>query len=177
MSLVGMADNKVVVEQRKSKQVALDAKLHRPDDQPQGVPANVINQLTVFIPTEIITLWVALIALLNYPKAPLHQSLCQADFSGWWVATAIFAALASLITLGLTYRKFKDAGHGFKWPLFEMVAAPTAFMAWAVALPKSPLASACWYKIDVGAFIVLATTVAITTAGYIFGKTARYEKA
>ena len=173
MSVVGMVDNKVALEKRKAR--------GKPDEPPvevKGVPANVVNQLVAFIPTEIITLWVALIAVLNDPKAPTGKKLCHADWSTHWYCAIGFAVLASLLVLGLAYRKFKDTeGIDFKWPVFQMLAAPIAFMAWAISLPEGPLRSACWYSEEAGAFIVTVATVAITTVGYIAGETKRFEKA
>jgi hypothetical protein len=176
MSIVGMVDNKVALEKRKAQ----------PDQDPEsppqgaipGVQANVLNQLVAYIPTEIITLWVALIAILNDPSTDLGQDICHADWSTHWILAAVFAGLAAALTLGLAYRKFKDTdGVSFKWPVFQMVAAPLAFLAWAVALPEGPLRSACWYTEEAGAFIVTVATVALTTIGYILGENKRFEKA
>jgi hypothetical protein len=168
MSIVEMVDNKVALEKRKTA---------NGDPAPGGVETNVINQIVAFIPTEIITLWVALIALLSDPKAPAKKAACHADWGTHWILAAVFAVMAMGLTLGLAYRKFKDTnGIDFKWPLFGMLAAPAAFLAWAISLPEGPLRSACWYSDEAGAFVVLATTIAITTLGYIFGQTARFER-
>ena len=165
-----MVDNKVALEKRKGQAAP-------PPDKPVGVPTNIVNQLVAFIPTEVITLWVALLAVLNDPKAPKGKKICQADWSTHWVLAVVFALCAVLLTLGLAYRKFKDTpGVTFKWPVFQMAAAPAAFLAWAVSLPESPLESACWYTQAAGAFIVTSATVLITTIGYILGETQRFEK-
>ena len=171
-----MADNKVVAQQRKERGVARDGDAERGADVPKGVSANVLNQLMVFIPTEVITIWVAFIAIYNYPKAPAGKKLHEADFSDLWMLTVGFAALAAILTLGLTWRKAKDTNVKFALPIFEMLAAAVAFTAWAIALPKTPLASASWYDQDAGAFILLVATIAITTVGYILGKTVKFEK-
>ncbi len=79
--------------------------------------------------------------------------------------------LAVLLTLGFAYRKFVDTpGVEFKLPLFGMLAAPVAFLAWAIALPEGPLRSACWYSEEAGAFIVTIATVGIASLAYIFGQ-------
>jgi hypothetical protein len=168
VSIVEMVDNKVALEKRRNAD----------DTTPGGgVETNVINQIVAFIPTEIITLWVALIALLSDPKPPSGKASCQADWSTHWLLAGTFAVLAMLLTLGLSYRKFKDTdGIDFKWPLFGLLATPAAFLAWAVSLPEGPLRSACWYTNEAGAFVVLAATIGITTLGYIFGQTARFER-
>src|SRR4051812_17448091 len=136
MSIVGMVDNKVALEKAKTT----------PPATAVGVPTNIVNQLVAFIPTEIITLWVALLAVLVDPKPPKGKKICQADWGPHWILAAVFAGLAVLLTLGLAYRKFKDTpGIDFKLPVFQLVAAPVAFLAWAVSLPETPLNSACWY--------------------------------
>ena len=120
----------------------------------------------------------ALIAVLNDPKPAAGERLCQADWGTHWKLAIGGAVLAMLLTLGFAYRKFADTpGVGFKLPLFGTLAAPVAFIAWAVALPEGPLRrSACWYSEDAGAFIVTIATVGIATLAYIFGQGDRFKK-
>ncbi len=169
MSIVAMADNKVLRDQKSDARADKAA--------PKGVPANIVNQLVLFIPTEIITLWVAFLSVIDPPKIAAGKKLCSGSYADYWIAFGIFALGAVVLTVGLTYRKAKDAGRPFKVPIFETLAALAAFAAWAVALPETPLASVCGYDESTGAFIVLVATILITTAGYVFGKTARFEKA
>jgi hypothetical protein len=171
MSIVSMVDNKVLQEKRKVEGDAADP------GTPVGVPANLVNQLVAWIPTEIITLWVALIAVLNDPKPPAGKSICQANWSTHWILAIAAAALAALLTVGFAYRKFKETpGVSFKLPLFAAIAAPAAFVAWAIALPEGPLRSACWYSEEAGAFIVTFATVGIASLAYILGQGQRYQK-
>jgi hypothetical protein len=192
MSIVSMVDNKVVQEKRKADAAAAAAAAAAapaggapaapapaaPDPgTPVGVPSNVVNQLVAYIPTEVITVWVALIAVLNDPKPPANKPLCQANWGTQWKLAAAAAALAVLLTVGFAYRKFADTpGVSFKLPLFAMLAAPVAFLAWAIALPAGPLRSACWYTDQAGAFIVTITTVGIASVAYIFGQGDRFQK-
>jgi hypothetical protein len=177
-----MVDNKVVQEKRKAEAAAAataspSATAPDPGTPPVGVPSNVVNQLVAYIPTEIITVWVALIAVLNDPKPPVGKTICHADWSTQWKLAIASAVLASLLAIGFAYRKFKDTpGVTFKFPLFAAAAAPAAFLAWAVALPEGPLRSACWYSDQAGAFIVTITTVAIASLAYIFGQGDRFQK-
>jgi hypothetical protein len=183
MSIVSMVDNKVVQEKRKveaeeaAAAPAAGAAAAPDPGTPAGVPSNVVNQLVAYIPTEIITVWVALIAVLNDPKPLKGQSICHADWSTHWKLAIAAAVLAILLTLGFAYRKFSDtAGVTFKVPVFGMLAAPIAFLAWAVALPEGPLRSACWYSEQAGAFIVTIATVGIASVAYIFGQGERFTK-
>jgi hypothetical protein len=171
MSIVSMVDNKVIQEKRKGGEPAPDP------GTPVGVPSNVVNQLVAYIPTEIITVWVALIAVLNDPKAPEGKTICHAEWSTHWLLAGAAGVLASLLTFGFAYRKFADTPNvTFKVPVFGMLAAPLAFLAWAVALPEGPLRSACWYNEEAGAFIVTIATVGIASLAYIFGQGERFKK-
>jgi hypothetical protein len=69
--------------------------------------------------------------------------------------------------------KVRKTKEPFRWPIWELVVSPIAFVAWAVALPDTPLQAICGYKTEIGAFIVLATTVAIALAADAFGKQPR----
>ena len=46
-------------------------------------------------------------------------------------------------------------------PVFEMAVSSVAFVAWATALTDTPLRDLSWYKVEIGGFIVLATTALI----------------
>ena len=178
MSIVGMVDNRVALEKRKTAVAAAapEDRAAAAEPHPQGVPSNVVNQLVAYIPVEIITVWVALIAVLNNPKPPPGGKVSDADWSTHWIAAIICAVIASLLAYGLAYRKTKDTpGVEFKPPWFQMIAAPVAFMAWVISLPESPLQSASWYTVSAGAFIVTVSTVAITTMAYILGQAGRFS--
>jgi hypothetical protein len=55
-----------------------------------------------------------------------------------------------------------------------MVTAPLAFVAWGLALPDTPLSNFSGYRVEIGAFIVLATTVTIAVVAWIFGQAPDY---
>src|SRR4051794_12174376 len=103
---------------------------------PTGVPSGIVDQLVAWVPTEILTVWVALLAVLNDPKAPRGKPICQADWHVHWELAIGASVLAIAVALGFAHRKFKDTpGATFKMPWFAMFAAPAAFLAWAIALP------------------------------------------
>jgi hypothetical protein len=135
-----------------------------------------INQLTRFIPTETIVLYVAYLAALGALIVPPGQDSCQASFTGRWTGVIAFAAASALLALGLTYGKGLRAGQPFKWPIFEMIVAPIAFCAWAFSLPDTPFMDICSYSTAWGAFIVLATTVSIAVVAWVLNKAPDYEK-
>ena len=51
-----------------------------------------------------------------------------------------------------------------------MSVSAVAFTAWAIALPDTPLNDLCGYKVEVGAFIVLATTAIIGLVADALGR-------
>jgi hypothetical protein len=139
--------------------------------QPTGVPATVVGQLVRWIPTETITLYVAYLALLTPITAEAGRRICDTgDFTGRWVGLVVFEVVTVLFVLLIYVAKLRGTKQPFRWPLWEMAAAAVAFAAWALALPDTPLQSICSYKVEIGGFLVLATTIAITVVADALGR-------
>lgn len=111
---------------------------------PPPPPANGANTalqtLTTYIPTEILTLYVAAIAALATLPADKdgHQDGRWAPFYAFLVATPLLVWIAFAT-------KLKSAGKPIPlsprlWPVWEMCAATAAFVAWVFALPNTPFA-------------------------------------
>jgi hypothetical protein len=143
-----------------------------------SVPSGPLSQLVTYIPTETITLYVALQAALGDVAAPEGGSVADADFSAHWVWTWIMVGVTLLLALGLSYRAQKDAEtERFKVPVFETLAAGAAFLVWAFALPSTPLRDIEGFDYSAwNAFIILAGTVTISTVAYVLGKTVDWTK-
>lgn len=88
----------------------------------------------------------------------------------------IFATVTAVLVFLLSWGKAKRSKKNFKVPCFEMVAASLAFVAWASALPETPLQDVSGYKVAVGGFILTATTVAISVVAWALSKSPDYEK-
>jgi hypothetical protein len=180
MSISAMINNRVAAQLSQTPPPAALAPRGEPvggaPPAPVGVKSTVVDQLTNYIPTETITLYVAYIAALGTLTAPAGKVLSDASFTSRWVGVGVFALVSALLALGLQYGTSRRNGIPFKWPLFEMISAPVAFIAWALALPDTPLSSFQGYHVEIGAFIVLATTVAVASVAWVFGKTVNYEK-
>lgn len=93
------------------------------------------NVLFGYIPTEVLTLYVAVIAA--FPKASdanrlmlFYIFLAGTPIAFWLVYAAKLKSAKKQLPLPLS-----------SWPVWEMFAATVAFAAWAFALPDSPLAS------------------------------------
>jgi hypothetical protein len=148
MSLVSMVDTKLANQQ------AQDQTKPSPD-QPIGVSTNIANQITRWIPTETITVYVALLALVA-PQAQHSSSLTSR-----WILFWLMIAANPIVVILLLMAK-KQPGDKFPFPWFEMVVASIAFAAWALALPDTPLNSISGYGIQWNAAILTVTTAAIT---------------
>lgn len=182
MSISAMSDAKLVRESPTlrtasplEKVIGIGPLVERPPpvprDQPQpvGVDPTVVQQLVRWIPTEIIALYVAWIALLNPVTAPAGKTVCTVgDFGGRWASVVAFAVATPIIVVAIHLTKVRATKQPFRWPLFEIGAAGVAFLAWAFALPDTPLEDFCGYKVEVGAFLVLGTSIAI---GLVAGAT------
>ncbi len=148
MSIASMVDTKLTLQQ------AQDPHKDSPK-QPVGVPTSIANQISRWIPTETITVYVALLALIA-PLGPHSPS-----FTSRWVLFGLMTAANPVVVVLLAMAK-KESGDRFKLPVFEMIIASIAFAAWAFALPDTPLSSISGYGITWNAAILTVTTTAIT---------------
>jgi hypothetical protein len=115
--------------------VAKAATTNPPGDQ---TTATTLQAITLYIPTEVITLYVALVAALG-PIATKNPD----GMGGRWVAFGVFilfTPIAQWMTFAAKLRgDDKPLPKSVKsWPKWEMIASTLAFLAWAVALPNSP---------------------------------------
>jgi hypothetical protein len=142
---------------------------------PVGVSTGIVNQLTRWIPSETILLYVALLAALGTLKPVTGKEVYQLNYASRWISLWVFLLVTVLLVLGLSYGKAKRTGKTFKWPIFELLVAPLAFMGWAVALPDTPLLDFKGYSTAIGGFSLLAVTVGTAVLAYIFNKSPDYE--
>jgi hypothetical protein len=144
-----------------------------------SVGASALSQLIKYVPTETITLYLAVEAALGPITAPKGKPVYDADFRARWIWLAILAAATGLLAIGLIYRSQKqlDPNGSFKWPIIEPVASVAAFMVWALSLPTTPLLNLHGYNADVwGPIVLLAGTTVIATVAYVLGQTITWQK-
>ena len=130
----------------------------------EGSPNNsvetALNVLFGYIPTEVITLYVAVVSAIQKGTKPT---------TGEWNSFVIFL-IATPIIVWLVYgAKLRSANKPLSlsygaWPVWEMFAATVAFVAWGFALPRSPFATFDWYSAALSGVVVL---VASTVLGLI----------
>ena len=174
MSITAMCDAKLMNEQpaqreanKLEKAIGLKTLVERPQStrsttpQPSKVPPTVLGQLVRWIPTESLTLYVAFLGVLDPVRAPAGGRVADGDFTGRWVTLGLFLILTVAIVLLVHVAKVRRTMEPFRWPVFEMSVSSAAFAAWAVALTDTPLRDFSGYKVEIGSFIVLATTALI----------------
>ena len=129
----------------------------------QAQSANAINTamnlLFGYIPTEVITLYVAILAAMQPPAGQVNP----AQAAVFW----IFLGGTPVVVWLVYAAKLKAANKPLPlspgaWPVWEMFAGTVAYFAWAIALPTNPfqIANAGWYSSSVaGIFELVASTV------------------
>jgi hypothetical protein len=119
-----------------------------------------LNALVGYIPTEVITLYVAALSA----QTALHSTFQVID-----AATILwfFVALTPLLLLLIYLSKVAATGDALpgpgKWPWWKMCAASIAFFVWALAVPGNPyLKDAAAAVAGLGAMLV-STLLSIMT--------------
>jgi hypothetical protein len=139
---------------------------------PSAAPVDTtMNVITNYIPAEILTCYVAVLAALQSSPAPtpgVRTSEAQ------WIAFGIFQAATPVVFWLVYAAKVKGAGKNLPlsfalWPVWEMVASALAFFAWAFGLPNSPFSSLHWYSSAIAAIVVLLASTLLALLAPIFG--------
>lgn len=113
-----------------------------------------LNVLFGYIPTEVITLYVAVLAAVQQTT-----QVSSAD----WTTFCIFAAVTPVVVWLVYGAKLLHAKKPLPFsfgslPVWEMFAATCAFAAWAFALPHSPFTSFSWYSSGLSGVAVLVVS-------------------
>lgn len=126
-----------------------------------------LNVVFGYIPTEVITLYVAVVSAIKSGEKPT---------TGEWNAFIIFLIMTPIIVWLVYGAKLKSADKSLPlsyaaWPVWEMSAATIAFIAWAFALPRSPF-SLCeaWYSPALSGVAVLVASTFLGLAAPFFQK-------
>lgn len=134
-----------------------------PKPEAESVGSTALKAIATYIPTEVITLYVAALAAV---RAGGSNTGSAAASRGELATFYAFIAMTPIVVWLVYAGKVKTAGKAVpwspvKWPAWEMVAAPLSFAAWAWALPDSPFTRFGWYTEALGTFIVLVTSTAL----------------
>lgn len=119
-----------------------------------------LQTLTTYIPTEVLTLYVAAIATLGPLKI-------NGQDVGRWLPFWFFLAATPFLVWAAFATKLVTAGKAIpvlpaKWPIWEMVAATIAYFAWTFALPSTPFSQYTdWYSSGLAGFLVLVVSAGL----------------
>lgn len=119
-----------------------------------------LKLITSYIPTEILTLYVAGIAIVLTPA----NAGTTPDYRPAWAMFFSFLALTPMVNWLLYAMKLRAAGQALpvrvsQWPLWEMTVASIAFVFWAAALPTTPFASLGVSQALAGFLVLVVTTL------------------
>jgi hypothetical protein len=158
-----------------------------PAQKPQASGFNTaLNVLFGYIPTEIVTLYVAVVAAIQPPTAAAGAAgaaSSAAAIETQWIAFWCFAVITPVAVWVVYANKLKAAGKPLPltWstlPVWEMVAALIAFLAWAFALPNSPFRSfEAWYSPALASLAVLFTSTVLGLLAPLFQQELRVDGA
>lgn len=114
------------------------------------------NVLFGYIPTEVLTLYVAVLAALKQTK-----EVTPADWLAFWCFLAATPIVVWLVYGAKLRALQKPIPLRFgAWPVWEMFAATIAYFAWALALPNTPFAAYGWYSQSLsGVAVLVASTI------------------
>jgi hypothetical protein len=113
-----------------------------------------LHVLFGYIPTEILTLYVAVLAAITQKGQVTN---------GDWVASWGFLVATPIVVWLVYAAKIKAAQKPLPlaprtWPLWEMFAGTLAFLAWEFALPNTPFTVYEWYSGGLSGVVVLVTS-------------------
>jgi hypothetical protein len=125
----------------------------------QGGGTSTLAAIAAYIPTEVLTVYVAVVAAIN-------PAVTGAGSTPVWVSFVLFLVLTPVVVWLVYAGKVRKAGKRLpvaprRWPRWEMFAATVAYAAWAFALPETPFSTFAWYSTAIAAVVVLVATTAL----------------
>ena len=124
------------------------------------------NVLFGYIPTEVLTLYVAVLAAIQQAG-----KVTPTDWLAFW----IFLVATPIIVWIVFATKLKAVKKPIPWkigawPVWEMFAATAAYTAWAFALPHSPFTAYSWYSSALSGLAVLVGSTLLGLLAPFFQK-------
>jgi hypothetical protein len=115
-----------------------------------------IHVLFGYIPIEILTLYVAVLAAIQQPNR-----VTTAEWGAFWGFLGATPVVVWLVYGAKVKALQKPLPVAFSsWPIWEMLAATLAYIAWAMALPHTPFAEYPWYSSALaGVTVLVASTI------------------
>ena len=150
------------------KTIAARAQAASGEPTPSNTLTTAIKTISTYIPTETLTLYVALIAALQTAN---NNSTSTNTYR--WIAFWIFLVFTPL-AIWITYAtkmvsdNKKMPLNPIYWPAWEMIAGTIAYLAWAYGLPNSVFGVFTWYSAPIAGFFVLVTSTLLGMLAGLF---------
>jgi hypothetical protein len=131
----------------------------------QSAMTTALKVIATYIPTEVLTLYVAVLAAIQIPNRTSYRSL--------WAAFYVFLGATPVIVWLVYAAKVRAAGKPLplaprQWPIWEMSSAAIAYTAWAFALPETPFKEFNWYSAALAGVIVLIISTVLGLVAPLF---------
>ncbi len=136
---------------------------------PNNQVTSALNVIVTYIPTEVLTLYVAVLAALGSPSSV--KKITPGMVVAFWAFL-----VGTPITVWLLYAvKVVSGGKGApvypaQWPIWEMMAGTIAYAAWAFAMPNNPFADKVWYSSAIAGVVILVVSTLIGLVSPLFQK-------
>lgn len=136
-----------------------------PDDSSKTNIDTALAVLFAYIPTEIITLYIAFISTVDSTVSRTN-----------WITFGIFLFFTPIVVWLVYAAKYKKDNNNKlpisyrSLPLWEMFASSISFIAWAFALPMSVFNNFDWYSQSVAGLGILITSTVLGLAAPFFNK-------
>jgi hypothetical protein len=127
-----------------------------------------LTAIATYIPSEILTLYVAVLAALQ-----MDAGSTPARGDSAWIALWIFFIATPVVVWVLYATKVRAAGKPLplaaaEWPMWEMSSAAIAYLAWSFAMPGTPFALQQWYSAPLAGIVVLVVSAALGLVAPLF---------
>ena len=135
-------------------------------DTPQSGVTAALAVIVTYIPTEVLTVYVAVLAAFSASTTAPRTN---------WTIFAIFLVATPLTVWAIYAAKVKSANGTLpRWsqlPVWEMAAGTLAFVAWALSLPSAPFLSYAGLPATLGSVVILVVSALLGLLAPLFQKT------
>jgi hypothetical protein len=125
---------------------------------PQTEVTAALKAIASYIPSEILTVYVAVLAVLQQADNRLPSDAARLTFWIFLVLTPVVVLLVHASKVVASKNTTNTTPKSW-WPVWEMIAATIAFVAWAMVLPDNPFQKEGWYSASVAAIAVLLVSM------------------
>jgi hypothetical protein len=134
---------------------------------PGSAVLSAIKSIVDYIPTEIITVYVAVTAAIS--------DAGSSSRAGQWAVFWVFLILTPATLWALTAGRLRASGAPLpldpkRWPWPELSVATIAYVLWAFTLPAAPFADLSWYRPGLGAAVLLVGTLVLGLGAPLFAR-------